>query len=117
LLADALLLRGEVVKGGLESFGFRDPRCLILEDVSSEELEEALTSLVHAPCLSKLQKLDLDGVVLGSWAAAIYLNTMPWTDNLRELRVHQPSELDDDEDDEGLVDLFMALGAGMYRTC
>jgi hypothetical protein len=125
-LADALVLRGEVVKEGLESFGFRDPPMYSV-DISSEELEAALAKLVQAPCLSKLQKLELDGVALGSWAAAMYLNSILRMDHLKELRIVSSEKLDlsaswyDEyhaiDGGRGVEDLVTALAAGMYNTC
>jgi hypothetical protein len=120
LLADALVLRGEVVKERLESFAFRYPRADTLEEISTEELEAALTKLVQAPCLSKLQKLELENINLGPWAAAMYLNSIPCTEHIKELCVGFPADVADEDygdanhDDPGFKDLVTALAAGMY---
>jgi hypothetical protein len=123
LLADALVLRGEVVKGGLESFVLRDAQWATLEGIPNVELRAALAKLVQAPCLSKLQKLDLEEVALGPWAAAIYLNSTPCTDHIKELRIGFPACSPDEDGVEaidghgGVEDLVTALAAGMYTRC
>jgi hypothetical protein len=122
LLADALVLRGEVVKEGLESFGFRESQLDRIEDTLGVELGAALAKLVQAPCVSKLQKLELENINLGPWAAAIYLNSTPFMEHIKELRIGLPAYMADEDDEyvddaTGVEGLVTALAAGMYIRC
>jgi hypothetical protein len=122
LLADALVLRGEVVKGSLESFALSDAQWSTRKEISSEELRAALAKLVQATCLSQLQKLELKRVAQGSWAAAIYLNSTASTEHIKELRIAIPARMFNAHDEyvhdaEGVEAIVTALAAGMYTRC